>query len=122
MVTKFTALLAITLRTISPLVKHVKEQSLQCTRYWFLGAISSLACYIHIANTYIVNHHLFACKKYLQEPPRCEYFLLRIGLCCMDAMSLFVKNSHLQEPATLCLSKSRNKVFANKSWFLQYMY
>lgn len=51
MVTKFTALLAITLRTISPSVKHVKEQSLQCTRYWFLGAISSLACYIHIANT-----------------------------------------------------------------------
>lgn len=56
----------------------------------FLGAIRSVACYIHIANTYIVNHHLLACKKYLQEPPRCEYFLLRIGLCCMDAMAFQV--------------------------------
>lgn len=109
-----------------PFSKSCKgEWSPQCTR--FLGAISSLACFIHMANTYIVNHHLFACKKYLRERTCCEYFLLPISLCCMDAMafqvviqSLIAKNSQ-QEPATLYLSKSRNKVVANKRWFLQYM-
>lgn len=101
---------------------HSSRRATPCTSG---GGVSIHLCY---SNT--LNKFLFACEKWsrsLWEPPRQWYFSLQTIHCHMAIMRTDMMNKRTDSKKLIVTNHfissvgiSRNKIVANKSWFLVY--